>query len=101
MKTKLKLSLLDDYLAISKMLVCNNFSENENLKIDCQNLLKAINSVFENKKDFAFAIFKQQVSDGIVAANTIQFQQNLPEQNVLEQFNVLKQSVQEKINKLS
>lgn len=101
MKTKLKLSLLDDYLAISKMLVCNNFSENENLKIDCQNLLKAINSVFENKKDFAFAIFKQQVSDGIVAANTIQFQQNLPEQNVLEQFNVLRQSVQEKINKLS
>lgn len=101
MKTKLKLSLLDDYLAISKMLICNNFLQNENLKIDCQNLLQAINSVFENKKDFAFAIFKQQVSDGIVAANTIQFQQNLPEQNVLEQFNVLKQSVQEKINKLS
>ena len=75
--------------------------QNENLKIDCENLLKAINSVFENKMDFAFLIFKQQVLAGIISANNLQFQPNLPEQNFLEQFNVLKQSVQEKINKLS
>lgn len=104
MKTKLKLSLLDDYISLSKILVfCNNFSQIDmlNLKLDCQNLLMAINSVFENKKDFSFAVFKQQVFQGVANISHLHFQQNLHEQNILEQFKLLKISVKEKIEKLS
>lgn len=105
MKTKLKLSLLDDYLAVSKILIfCNNFAagQNEmlNLKSDCVNLLLLINSVFENpQKDFSFAVFKQQVFQGVDEASAVPFQQNFLGQNVFDMFNVLKQDVVEKLKK--
>ena len=106
MKTKLKLSLLDDYLAICKILIsCNNYlpeaSELADIKKECENLLNSINSVFESpKKDFSFAIFKQQVFLSMQQATNMQAHLQLQNQILFGEFNTLKQNVVAKINKL-
>lgn len=107
MRTKLKLSLLDDYLALSKILIfCNNFPAAQNeilsLKLGCENMLSLINYVFEKgKKDFSFAVFKQQVLQCVNGATNLHIQQSLIEGNLFDKFNGIKQNVLEKINKLS
>ena len=110
MRNKLKLSLLDDYLALNKILIfCTNFQINDNdlnaIKLDCQNLLAKINSIFENanKTDFAFAIFKQEIFESAQIVNKLNFipSLNLQNNNLFCEFNNLKQKIIAKINKLS
>lgn len=107
-KSKLKLSLLNDYMEIIRVLMsCKYFAQDSilspgvsEIKSECEALLTSIDAEFTNckKPDFAFLLFKQQLEVAFGQQDLLICFEGFDKCQT--QFAALKQNITTKLSKL-